>query len=290
MLTRRATLGAIAGTVVFAACSNDDRPAGPNAGTLIGGDAPAVVRYAYGTDASQFAELHLPAGERRAGTIVIIHGGFWRAEYALDLGTPLAADLARRGWAAWNLEYRRVGARGGWPETFEDVSAGIDALTAVSESIDLDRVVAIGHSAGGHLAAWAAARRGLPAGAPGHDPAVTVTGVISQAGVLDLQAGVAAGLGNGAVVDLMGASPEEEPGRYDVASPIERLPIDVPVRCVHGRGDDIVPLDQSQRYVEAAVASGDDAELVEVEGDHFVVLDVSSPAWETTIALVESLT
>jgi acetyl esterase/lipase len=126
------------------------------------GRAPVIYRY--GTDPAQFGELRLPDGAP-AGTVVVIHGGFWRARYDLSLGRPLAADLAARGYAAWNLEYRRALGGGGWPATFEDVAAGIDLLATLP--VDTSRVIAIGHSAGGHLAAWAAGRAKLPPGAPG---------------------------------------------------------------------------------------------------------------------------
>ena len=128
---------------------------------------PTVHRY--GAHPAQFGELWLPDGARRngapPGTVVIIHGGFWRARYDLRLGRPLAADLAARGYAAWNLEYRRALAGGGWPGTFEDVAAGIDLLATLP--VDTTAVIAVGHSAGGHLAAWAAGRAKLPPGAPG---------------------------------------------------------------------------------------------------------------------------
>ena len=113
------------------------------------------VVYRYGAGPAQFGELWLPEAAV-AGTVVVIHGGFWRARYDLSLGRPLAADLAARGYAAWNLEYRRALAGGGWPGTFEDVGAGIDLLATLP--VDTSRVIAVGHSAGGHLAAWAAGR------------------------------------------------------------------------------------------------------------------------------------
>ena len=140
-----------------------------------------VERIAYGSDPSQFAELTRPSGASR-GVVVVIHGGFWRAQYDLSLGRPLAASLAEEGWTAWNLEYRRVGNGGGWPQTPDDVSAGIDALAEV-DGLDLSRVVTLGHSAGGHLAVWAAGRQRLE---PWRDAKVPVTAAISQAGVLDL--------------------------------------------------------------------------------------------------------
>src|ERR1700677_1310495 len=120
--------------------------------------------FRYGAEPEQFGELWLPAAPA-TGTVVVVHGGFWRARYDLSLGRPLAADLAARGYAAWNLEYRRSGGGGGWPTTFEDVAAGIDLLAALP--VETSRVVAVGHSAGGHLGVWAAGRAGLPAGAPG---------------------------------------------------------------------------------------------------------------------------
>lgn len=179
-------------------------------GATTGGTPPDPVRIAYGQDASQFGELHLPAGERRPGTVVVIHGGFWLAEYGADLGTPLAADLAARGWVVWNLEYRRVGDGGGWPATLDDVAAGIDHLATIASrgehgAVDTDRVVAIGHSAGGQLAAWAAARPHLGNAAPSNfvtGASVAVTGVVSQAGVLELATAADDGVGGSAVPGL----------------------------------------------------------------------------------------
>jgi acetyl esterase/lipase len=246
-----------------------------------------VRRHAYGPGPAQFGELSRPAVAAPAGTVVVLHGGFWRARYDLALGRPLAAELADRGYAVWNLEYRRVGGGGGWPGTFADVAAGIDLLAELD--VDLGRVVAVGHSAGGQLAAWAAARPLLPAEAPGADPVVVVSGVISQAGVLDLAGGYAAGLGAGAVADLLGGSPADAPDAYAVADPMRHVPLPVPVVCVHARGDDVVPISQSRTYVAAATAAGGRAHLVETDGDHFSVIDVSSPDWAAVVTAIESL-
>jgi acetyl esterase/lipase len=250
------------------------------------------VRYHYGSDESQYGELYLPASgtTRRPGTVIVIHGGFWRARYRADLGGPLAADLAARGWAAWNLEYRRVGTGGGWPDTLADVAAGIDLLAGLVEhDLDLDRVVTVGHSAGGQLATWAAARPVLPAGAVGSAPRVRVTGVIAQAGVLDLMRGAADGLGVTAVADFLGGPPDEVPEGYRLASPQEWLPLGVPVRCLHAPDDDTVPFSQSADYVRAARAAGDDARLVEVPGGHFGVIDPASPAWRAALDVLPEL-
>ena len=241
--------------------------------------AVAPVRIAYGPDPAQFVELTTPAAAVPRGVVVIVHGGFWRNVHGLELGRSPAADLVAAGYAAVNVEYRRVGGGGGWPATFDDVAAAVDlladALPAPSGPVE-----AVGHSAGGHLATWLAARPGLPAGAPGAGPRVRLSGVVSQAGVLDLDDAARRGVGSGAVDDLLGGGPDDVPERYALASPAARLPVGVPVVCVHGTADDRVPIRQSERYVAAAVAAGDQAELVTLPGvDHFAVIDGASPAW-----------
>ncbi len=226
----------------------------------------------YGDDPSQLADLHLPAGSAAwLPVAVVIHGGFWHADYGYDLGTSLAVDLAEHGWAAWNLEYRRVGGGGGWPTTFVDVAAGIDALATVGQHaahgrLDLARVAAVGHSAGGQLAVWAAARPDLPAGAPGAVPRVRLRGAVSQAGVVDLADAAQRGLGGGAVQAFLGGEPSERPDRYRAASPVSRLPIGVPVALVHGDADPLVPIAQSERFVAAAEARGERVALTPVAG------------------------
>ena len=150
-------------------------------------------------------------------------------------------------------------------------AAAIDALADVDAALDLGSVVTIGHSAGGHLAAWAATRR---------DPAVPVTGVVSQAGVLDLRRGGRSTTSAPARPRRSSAATRPTcPERYDDASPIEHLPLGVPVLCVHGRADTNVPFSQSEDFVAAGPAAGDDAELQAVDGDHFVVIDPTSDAW-----------
>lgn len=240
----------------------------------------AATVHAYGEHPSQFGELSLPDGTPR-GVVVVIHGGFWRQAYGLDLGRPLAADLAARGWAAWNLEYRRVGNGGGAPATLDDVAAGIDALADLGP--DLSTVVTLGHSAGGHLAVWAAARGRYDAWAE----RVRVTAAVSQAGVLDLRSAYDLGLGGGAVEAFLGHRPTDADDRYD---PVRQVPLDVPVWCVHGEADDTVPIAQSRAYVAAATEAGGAAELVETSGDHFVVIDPTSVAWQRTRGILDGLT
>ena len=240
----------------------------------------------YGSDASQFAELHLPEGDAAAlPVVVVVHGGFWGAAYGLDLGTPLAKDLAQHGVAAWNIEYRRLGNGGGWPTTFLDVATATDALstkgnTAAGGRLDLSRVAVVGHSAGGHLAAWLAARHKLGAGVIGASPAVSPVGYVSQAGVLDLVDGYRTNLDGGAVAAFMGGSPTQHPDRYAQGSPYELLGLDVPGTLVHGLSDKIVPIEQSDRYAVRAKALGDPVTEVRLPGvDHFMLIDPTSAAW-----------
>ncbi len=246
------------------------------------------VRHFYGPDPSQFADLHLPAGQRRPGTVVLIHGGWWGPQYGAGHLDAVAADLAGRGWVAWNIEYRRLDLGGGYPSTLLDAAAAVDHL-ATLEDVNTERVVAVGHSAGGHLATWAAGRSKLAAGAPGAGPAVDIVAAISLAGVVDLGAAAREKLGHGAAIGFMGGGPGERPERYAVADPLSQVPIPAVVRCVHARADDRVPFAQSVTYVEAARAAGQDARLLEVDGDHFSVADASAPTWPTVIKALEEL-
>ena len=221
---------------------------------------------------------------------VLIHGGFWRARYDLRLEEALVADLTGRGWAAWNLEYRRVGwrSRGGWPATFEDVAAGIDHLGTLGAPLDTSRVVAIGHSAGGQLALWAAARPGFPAGVPGAEPRIRLAGAVSQAGLVDLREVARLGLSRRAAESFVGGPPGRRPQRYDLASPIERLPLEVPQLLVHGEADEVVPIDLSRRYARRAVEAGDPCELVELPGvGHMEHLDPGTHAWQAVATWLE---
>lgn len=242
-----------------------------------------IEKISYGTDPQQFAELSRPSGSSK-GVVVVIHGGFWLADYDLSLGRPLAASLVAAGWTAYNVEYRRVGNGGGWPRTFDDIAAAIDALADI-ERLDTSQVITLGHSAGGHLAVWAASRVRLPTGV-GADPRVPVTAAVSQAGVLDFTSATADQLGGGAVQRFMGGTVDR---RYAVADPTEQIPLAVPVRCIHGTSDDVVPLSQSTDYVERASALGADATVTEVDGDHFVLIDPSSSAWSTTLQILDDL-
>jgi acetyl esterase/lipase len=232
------------------------------------------MRHRYGDHFHQFADLYVPAeADGPLPVAVVLHAGFWREQYSLELSEALARDLPRRGWAAWNVEFRRVGevSDGGYPATLEDVAAAIDFLQTLDAPLDLTRVVTVGQSAGGHLALWAATRE---------TPAVPLAGAVSQAGVPDLRQADSLGLGDNAAAAFLGGGADEVPDRYADASPMERLPLGVPQLLVHGDADDVVPPSLSSRYAEAARAAGDDVELIlRPDEDHFVHTDPANPAW-----------
>jgi acetyl esterase/lipase len=235
--------------------------------------------HAYGSDPSQFGELFLPSGTGPHPVAVVVHGGYWRAKYDRSLMDDLCADLAAHGLAAWNLEYRRVGAGGGWPATFLDVAAGIDALADIDAALNLVHVLAVGHSAGGHLALWAAARPTLPPDAPGADPRVSIGAAASQAGILDLT--LAAGLTPSSTPTraLLG-DPADYSERYALASPRERLPLGIPQLVLHGDRDDAVSMRIATSYATAAREAGDPCELRILSGiGHFEHIDAGSDAW-----------
>ena len=259
---------------------------------LVNRSAQEVHTYQYGPAQDHIADLRLPAGPGPHPVAVLIHGGFWRDHWTRDSMEGLALDLAARGWASWNLEYHRVGSGGGWPATLEDVAAGIDHLeTATGEHhLDLTRVVAIGHSAGGHLALWSAVRPHLSDGIPDPGTRVPVKGVVALAAVSDLSAGHAAGIGRDAVEEFLRRSPADGPERYAAASPAEMLPLGVPQVLVHGTNDDAVPVEMSRAYAAAAQATGDSVTFYELADiGHMELIDPDDPAWHTTAAALGNL-
>jgi acetyl esterase/lipase len=245
-------------------------------------------RHPYGRARSQYGELFLPHGAGPWPVAVVLHGGFWRAQYGRKLMHPLCADLAARDWAAFNVEYRRLGrlSGGGFPRTLDDVAAAVDHLAELpahrhvgtSATLDLARVVAIGHSAGGHLAAWLATREA---------PRVRVTAVVAQAGVVDLRLASELRLSRGVVHRFLGGAPAAVPDRYAAASPAERLPLGVPALLTHGGRDDIVPPVMSERFAEAARAAGDDLDVaLEPDAGHYAHLDPASRLWHAVTAWI----
>lgn len=254
---------------------------------------PADGRMSYGREASQFGELRLPKTPGKHPVVIVIHGGCWFSEYDFTHIANFSAALTEvTGAATWTLEYRRVGQTGGgWPGTFQDVARGADYLRVLARTypLDLKRVVVVGHSAGGQLGLWLAARDRMPKGslffAP--DP-LPLRGVVSLAGVTDLRKfGTRC---NGAVSKLLGGSAEELTERYRQTSPAELLPLGVPQSLIHGALDKIVPPDLSRDYVRAARARGDEAKLTILEQvGHFDLISPRSTAWPTIEIEVRAL-
>lgn len=259
----------------------------------------ANQRIAYGGDALQFGELWLPRGQGRHPVIVLIHGGCWRADLpGLELMDYMAADLRDRGYAIWNLEYRRIGhPGGGYPGTFQDVSTGLDHLRVLAPQFNLDlrRVVVSGHSAGGHLALWAAARDRLPAASPLRTPdPLPIRGVVSLAGIPDLDAYRSTGpdaCGGPSTIDgLVGI---QQPGGRDVfidTSLPALLPLGDRQIVVSGALDPIVPPRFGQNYAATAAARGDPARSIVIEGaGHFELIDPTSAAWPRVVESIDGL-
>ena len=255
---------------------------------------PADHTIAYGEATQQVAELRLPKGTGPHPVVIVIHGGCWQTPWAMDHVRSLAAALTAEGFATWSLEYRRLGdPGGGWPGTFEDVAAGADHLNALAAAhrLDLDRVIALGHSAGGHLALWLAARQRLPEASPlrGKRP-LRVRGVIALAPIPDLRAGAEGRVCGDAIPRLLDGPPAEAAARMRESSPIELLPLGVPQRLVCGAEDRLVPNELSRRYQEAAAKAGDPVSLECVEGvSHFELVDPASRAWPAVREAVAAL-
>lgn len=256
----------------------------------------ADLRLRYGQEAYQFGDLRLPAGRGPHPVAVVIHGGYWRPTYGLDYMGHVSAALTAAGFATWNIEYRRLGNRGGgWPGTFLDVAHAADYLRSlvVKHQLDLTRVVTIGHSAGGHLACWLAARQRIPASSPLAVPgALPIRAVVSLAGVVDLRRAWELRLSRGVVKQLLGGTPKKQSERYSVASPYDLLPLGMHQLLFHGSDDRNVPLEISQRYAAAACERGDAAELITFPGaGHFELVDPRSREWpaiqEAMLALVQ---
>jgi acetyl esterase/lipase len=202
--------------------------------------------------------------------------------YGKDQMTAIAQDLVLQGFAVWNIEYRRLGEpSSGWPGTFDDVTMGIEHLAQLVENgvdLDLTHVAVVGHSAGGQLALWAAARK--RAGWPSHtEPRVRIAAVAGLAAVADLARAHDLGIGGSAITELMGGTPVEQTARYESASPRALLPLGVPQLVIHGAADNVVPVEIARAYAQAARDAGDKVEFLELaDAGHMDCLDPSSKA------------
>jgi acetyl esterase/lipase len=238
---------------------------------------------AYGHEPGQEGDLWVPPGGGPRPVAVLFHGGFWYHAWERDLMDGLARDLARRGIAAWNVEYRRVGAGGGWPVTGEDAGRATEHLLALAPvyGLDLERVIVLGHSAGAQLALWAAARR--------RRASVHPVLAVGLATIADLAAARADGVGGGSVGRLLNDGGADTESTLADASPRERVPIGVPQILAHAIDDGVVPVSQTTRYAEAARAAGDDVSVLVLEaGGHFDLIDPCTPAWSAVAEAIET--
>jgi acetyl esterase/lipase len=257
----------------------------------------ASMRIHYGSAPSQFADLWLPGGEGLHPVVAMLHGGCWRADLpGVDLMAYAADDLRRHGIAVWNIEYRRLGEPGGgYPGTFEDVAAAVDWLRNVASAnkLDLKNVVAVGHSAGGHLGLWAAARPRLPkASVLRSGNPLPIKAVVSLAGIDDLAAYRDSGppaCGGPRVIDLLDGTGSRSP--WDIftdTSPVEMLPLGVPQTIVSGALDPIVPAPFGRAYAAKAKAAGDPVrEITLPDAGHFELIDPRSSAFEQIRSIIE---
>ncbi|MFD4440082.1 alpha/beta hydrolase family protein [Nocardia sp. NPDC058519] len=246
---------------------------------------PTPMRITYGNSPETFGDLYLPpTSNTRLPVVVLIHGGGWAQNRTLAQFDAHARALAGEGVAVWNIEYRRVNGGGGWPVTLTDVAAAVDALAEIvaprlGNLLDLQRLHLAGHSAGGHLAAWAAGHRSAE---PPRHPAVRIRSLTLMAAVLDVELAVTEG-GDQFVPQLLGGTPAQVPGRYRDASPIHHLPpSDTRITALHGENDRVVAPLQSHRYVDVVTRAGGIAEVQILRGTgHGEFADAASAAWDT---------
>lgn len=303
--------------VLLGACTMSDAPtpvpqaaAGAPADTDLGGlltyrellarpQTERGERIAYGAGPQQFGELWLPRGDGPHPVVVMIHGGCWQAALpGLELQHELSRALRDEGYAVWNVEYRRLGhGGGGYPGTFQDAAAATEYVRTLARShpLDLTRVVTVGHSAGGHLASWVAARPRLPAGSPlrGADP-LPVRGAVSLAGIDDLAAYRADGpdaCGGPDTIDrLVDARGRAGADVYADTSPFAMTPIGARLRVITGGRDPIVPPRFGMAFAERAREAGDDVAYVTLpEAGHFELIDPQSAAWPRVLGAIDDV-
>jgi acetyl esterase/lipase len=253
-------IAALAGLAAAMAAGAQAQPKLMDWPDLMGRPLPkATARIAYGPDPLQVAEVWRPEGKGPFPTVLVIHGGCWRSDISnLHIMDYAADDLRKRGIAVWNIEYRGVDRPGGgYPGTFQDVNAAADALLAHARDYGLAtrKIVVLGHSAGGHLALWLAARPKLPQASPLYDPKpLDIAWVVSLGGLPDL-ATAKEGCGEKTVANLLAGSKAADP--LADTSPVSLLPLTTPRVLIHGALDDTSPPPQGKAYVAKARAAKD---------------------------------
>ena len=259
---------------------------------------PPDQRISYGTESSQYGELRVPTGPGPHPVVVLVHGGCFKAAYAQASYFGQVGDaLKAKGIATWNIEYRRLGQTGsGWPGTYLDVAQGVDHLRAIAaqHQLDLGRVVIVGHSAGGHLAMWAAARSRVPKASPLYvaNP-LPLRGVVDLAGPVDMTTHIREyeGLcGDSVITTLFGGTPTTVPDRYAQASPMALLPLGVPQVIAIGTYEDYVPRELVDAYAAAAARAGDSVRTLFFAGaGHFEIASASQWTWRRIETAIRAL-
>src|SRR5690625_2006803 len=252
------------------------------------------IQIQYGNAPSQFGVLRVPGGDSRFPVVVTIHGGFWQSKYNLEENNPIVEDITQRGFATWNIEYRRVGEQGGgWPGTFSDVIQAINYIQVLQHNYPLDtsNLIILGHSAGGHLALWVASRS---IDSKQDDPfkrlEIPIKKVVSLAGVTNLKEMWKIHQEEellSPVSSFMGGTPDEVTHRYHLASPTNLLPLNVDQVLIHGGLDRHVPVSLSKNYYELALEKGENIRLfILPEVEHFKIINPTSEAWKTVIEVL----
>ncbi len=255
---------------------------------------PPDHRISYGDGPLQFGNLRLPKGPGPHPVVVFVHGGCWLSQYQIGHIGPLEQGLADAGYAVWSLEYRRVGdPGGGWPGTFQDIARGTDFLRTLAPKhrLDLSRVVAAGHSAGGMFALWLAGRGRIDRQSELYlaNP-LPVIGVLALAPAPDLEGLEAAGICGKVIDGLMGGSPADFPARYQAASPMQMVPLGLPQVLVVGAQDNSWgPV--GRKYYQRAIAAGDKSvRLVEAtESGHFDMIAPTTTTWPLVLRALRGL-
>jgi acetyl esterase/lipase len=257
---------------------------------LLQGPEP-TAHIAYGAAASQYAELFRPPGAGPFPVVVLVHGGCWQTEFdGIKQFRNMAGALAAEGIAVWNVEYRRVDeAGGGYPGTYEDMIAALDALSAAAKThqLDMSRLAAVGHSAGGHMVQWAAGRVLIPATSPLYRPKpLSIRHVVSLGGINDLRAWT--GLCGFEVSKLTGVPTGTRTNVFADTNPAELLPNGSHLVLITGEVDRLVPTEVAFRFAAKAKAAGDSAEVIVLPGaSHFDEAAATSPSWKTTLSVIK---
>ncbi len=259
--------------------------------------SPNIHIIPYGEHPSQFGQLFIPDNAPAPyPLIILVHGGCWHANFGLELIQKFAKSFLPEGIAVWSIEYRRLGEYGGWPNTYLDVANASDYVNVLAESypIDLDNVISVGHSSGGHLALWIAARSKIATEFPNSEIAIQdpleLKAAVGLAAIPDLGRAKEQKVCIDAASNMIGGYPINYPERYQVASAEQLLPLGIPQVIIHGDLDRIVPINYVRPYVRKAKDLGDTIRFIQLQNTrHFDMTITGSPQWDKTIDAIKEL-